>query len=52
MAEEIAIVAVAQTPSYRDYTDSEPSLLMDLTNSLLEQTGLERKQVDFTINQA
>lgn len=49
MAEDIAIIAIAQTPSYRNYTDSEPSMLMDLTNEVLKQSGLERSQVDFTI---
>jgi len=49
MAEEIAIVAYAQTPSYRNYTDSEPSMLMDLTNEILKQSGLERSGIDFTI---
>jgi len=49
MSEEIAIVAVAQTPARRRYADSEPSLLMDLTNRLLAETGLERSAVDFTI---
>jgi acetyl-CoA acetyltransferase len=48
-AQEIAIVAFAQTPAYRHYGDSEPAMLMDLTNQLLAETGLERKQVDFTI---
>jgi acetyl-CoA acetyltransferase len=49
MAEEIAIIATAQTPSYREYPDSEPSLLMGLTNQLLKETGLARSQVDFTV---
>ena len=48
-AEDIAIVAVAQTPARRQYADSEPSMLMDLTNQLLAETGLERSAVDFTI---
>jgi len=47
--EDIAIVAVAQTPAVRRYPDSEPSMLMDLTNRLLAETGLERSAVDFTI---
>ena len=37
MAEEIAIVAFAQTPSYRKYNDSEASLIMGLTNQILEE---------------
>jgi acetyl-CoA acetyltransferase len=48
-SEDIAIVAVAQTPARRRYADSEPSMLMDLTNQLLAETGLERSAVDFTI---
>jgi acetyl-CoA acetyltransferase len=47
--EEIAIVAFAQTKSYRRYPESEPALLMGLVNSILAETGLERREVDFTI---
>jgi acetyl-CoA acetyltransferase len=47
--EEIAIVAMAQTPARRHYPDSEASMLMDLTNRLLAETGLPRSAVDFTI---
>ena len=47
--EDIAIVALAQTPSYRQYKDSEPSLLMGLTNEILAETGLDRHDIDFTI---
>ena len=35
-ARDIAIIATAQTPSYRNYTDSEPTLIMECVNSLLE----------------
>jgi len=49
MAEDIAIVAFAQTPSYRRYGDSEPSLIMRLVNQILEETQLDRHEVDFTI---
>jgi acetyl-CoA acetyltransferase len=49
MAEDIAIVAYAQTPSYRAYTDTEPSMLMDLTNAILGETGIDRNEIDFTI---
>ncbi len=49
MAEEIAIVAFAQTPSYRRYNDTEPSMLMGLVNQILEETELDRHQIDFTI---
>jgi acetyl-CoA acetyltransferase len=49
MAEKIAIVAFAQTPSYRRYNDSEPSLIMGLVNQILEQTRIDRHEIDFTI---
>jgi acetyl-CoA acetyltransferase len=49
MAEKIAIVAFAQTPSYRRYNDSEPSLIMGLVNQILEETGIDRHEIDFTI---
>jgi acetyl-CoA acetyltransferase len=49
VSQDIAIVALAQTPSRRCYPDSEPSMLMDLTNALLRETGLARAEVDFTI---
>ena len=49
MSQEIAIIAFAQTPAFRRYDDSEPAMLMDLTNQLLAETGLARKEVDFTI---
>jgi acetyl-CoA acetyltransferase len=47
--EDIAIVSFAQTPSYRRYPESEPALLMELVNAVLEETGLERREIDFTI---
>ena len=47
--EDIAIVAFAQTPSYRRYVDSEPALLMGLVNRVLAESGLERREIDFTI---
>jgi len=49
LAEEIGIVAYAQTPSYRSYPDTEPSMLMGLVNEILAETGLDRHQIDFTI---
>ncbi len=49
MAEEIAIVAFAQTPIYRLYNDTEPSLIMGLVNQILKETGLDRHEIDFTI---
>jgi acetyl-CoA acetyltransferase len=49
MAEDIAIVAFAQTPSYRRYEDSEPTLILGLVNQILEETELDRHEIDFTI---
>jgi len=49
MAEDIAIVAFAQTPSYRKYNDSEPSMILGIVNQILEETGVDRQQIDFTI---
>ena len=46
---DIAIVATAQTPSYDLYNDSEPKLIMRCVNELLDTTGLERKDLEFTI---
>ncbi len=37
MAEDIAIVAFAQTPCYRKYDDSEPSMIMGLVNQIVEE---------------
>lgn len=48
MAEDIAIVAFAQTPSYRRYEDSEPSLIMTVVNCVIQETGIDRHQIDFT----
>jgi acetyl-CoA acetyltransferase len=49
MAEEIAIVAFAQTPSYRNYNDSEPSLILGIVNEILEEIEIDRHEIDFTI---
>jgi acetyl-CoA acetyltransferase len=46
--EDIAIVAFAQTPSYRRYNDSEPSLILGLVNQILAETKIDRQQIDFT----
>lgn len=46
---DIAIVATAQTPAHARYPDPEPTLIMSCVNSILEETGLERADVDFTI---
>jgi acetyl-CoA acetyltransferase len=46
---DVAIVATSQTPSYRRFNDSEPKLIMRCVNDLLERTGLERSDLEFTI---
>ena len=46
---DVAVVATAQTRSHRSYADSEPTLIMQCVNSLLEQTGLDRDDIQFTI---
>ena len=48
MPEDIAIVAFAQTPSYRRYDNSEPSLILGLVNQILAETKIDRQQIDFT----
>jgi acetyl-CoA acetyltransferase len=47
--EDIAIVAFAQTPSYRKYDDSEPSMIMGLVNQIVEEVEIDRHQIDFTM---
>jgi acetyl-CoA acetyltransferase len=47
--QDIAIVSFAQTPSYRRYDESEPSMIMTLVNEILDETRLERSEIDFTI---
>ena len=49
MAEDIAIVAVAQTPSYRSYGDSEASMIMGIVNQILGDVEIDRYDIDFTI---
>lgn len=49
MAEDIAIVAFAQTPSYRNYEESEPSMILSIVNQILEETQVDRYKIDFTI---
>jgi acetyl-CoA acetyltransferase len=46
---DIAIVAVSQTPAYAAFNDSEPVMIMHCVNDLLARTGLERKDIEFTI---
>ena len=47
--EDIAIVSLAQTPSEREHNNSEPSLILGLVNQILDETKLDRHDVDFTI---
>ncbi len=50
MAEDIAIVAFAQTPSYRNYEESEPSMILSCVQEILKETKIDRyKDIDFTI---
>jgi acetyl-CoA acetyltransferase len=49
MAEEIGIVAFAQTPSYRTYNDSEPSLILGIVNQILEEIEIDRHEIDLTL---
>ncbi len=49
MNEDIGIVAFAQTPSYRKYDDSEPSMILDITNQIIDETKIDRYDIDFTI---
>lgn len=49
MDRPVAVVAVAQTPSYRRYDDGEPVLIMACVNDLLARTGLARDEIGFTV---
>ena len=46
---DVAVVAASQTPSYRLFNDSEPKLIMRCVNDILERTGLDRGELQFTI---
>jgi acetyl-CoA acetyltransferase len=46
---DIAIIAVSQTPSYSAFDGAEPVMIMHCVNDLLERTGLERDDIEFTI---
>jgi acetyl-CoA acetyltransferase len=46
---DVAIVATSQTPSYRHFDGPEPVMIMRCVNDLLSTTGLERKDLEFTI---
>ncbi len=47
--DDIAIVAVSQTPSYRLFHNSEQMMIMSCVNDLLGRTGMDRNDVQFTI---
>ncbi len=47
--ESVAIVSYAQTPAYRAYPDTEPSLIMTLVNQILGDVEIDRHAIDFTI---
>ena len=47
--DDIAIVAVSQTPSYRLFHDSEQMMIMSCVNDLLGRTGMDRNDVQFNI---
>ena len=47
--DDIAIVAVSQTRSYRLFNDSEQMMIMSCVNDLLTRTGMDRNDVQFTI---
>jgi len=49
MAEDIAIVGFAQTPSCRTYSDSEPSMILGIVNQILGEIELDRHEIGFTI---
>lgn len=49
LSEDIAIVAWSQTPSHRNYNDSEVSLIMSCVNDVIDQVPMDRHDIDFTI---
>ena len=49
LAEDVAIVAFEQTPSHAHFNDSEPAMIMPCVNSVIEQVGMDRHDIDFTI---
>ncbi len=46
---DVAVVAAAQTPAYAAFDGPEPVLIMRCVNDLLDRTGLERSDLEFTI---
>ncbi len=47
--EDVAIIGWAQTPAYEKYTDTEPTMIMDVVNSIIDDVGIDRHDIDFTI---
>ena len=47
--DDIAIIAVSQTPSYDLFNDAEQVMIMTCVNDLLSRTGLVRDDLQFTI---
>ncbi len=48
-SEPVAVVASAITPSYRRYEHSEQSMIMTVVNQVIEETGIDRHDIGFTI---
>jgi len=46
---DVAVIATSQTPSLRHFDGPEPVMIMRCVNDLLAKTGLERKDLEFTI---
>ena len=46
---DVAVVAAAQTPAYAAFDGPEPVLIMRCVNDLLDRTGLQRSDLEFTI---
>ncbi|NNE74739.1 MAG: lipid-transfer protein [Acidimicrobiales bacterium] len=49
LREPVAVVAAAQTKSHRRFEDAEPQLIMEVVNQVIEQSGLDRHDIGFTI---
>ena len=47
---DIAIVAFAQTPSVAHETRTEAQMLVPVINSVLEQSGIPRREIGFTVS--
>lgn len=46
---EVGIVAMSQSPSHREFNNSEPALIMECVNDVLGQVDIDRHDIDFTI---